>query len=192
VTPQSSDEFDSPKLGLQWQWHANHSNEWFSLTARKGSLRLVPQASGPEFSSIPSLLLQKFPASAFTVETNVRLEKTSPGTRAGLVVMGESHAALALEEEADALALSLVVDGSLVERRTVAKGPVALRAALETGGACHFGYAASGEKHIFAHEFFAKPGRWIGAKVGLFAITATRATPSGYADFEYFRFAPPR
>jgi beta-xylosidase len=27
--PQTSDEFDSTTLGLQWQWHANHSDQWY-------------------------------------------------------------------------------------------------------------------------------------------------------------------
>jgi len=32
--PPTSDEFDEPKLGLQWQWHANHRLDWHSLTER--------------------------------------------------------------------------------------------------------------------------------------------------------------
>ncbi len=36
---QTSDQFDSLKLGLQWQWQANYFNEWISLKDRKGWLR---------------------------------------------------------------------------------------------------------------------------------------------------------
>jgi beta-xylosidase len=41
--PATSDEFDSEKLGLQWQWHANHEDSWASLKDRPGYLRLFSQ-----------------------------------------------------------------------------------------------------------------------------------------------------
>src|SRR5262249_28075737 len=31
IVPQTSDEFDSNTLGLQWQWQANSRENWFSL-----------------------------------------------------------------------------------------------------------------------------------------------------------------
>ena len=40
AVPQTSDAFDRPKLGLQWQWNANPQPAWFSLSARAGFLRL--------------------------------------------------------------------------------------------------------------------------------------------------------
>ena len=48
TVPQTSDEFDSSDLGLQWQWQANPKDQWFSLTARPGWLRLnaVPMPAG--------------------------------------------------------------------------------------------------------------------------------------------------
>lgn len=33
--PQTSDEFNSKKLGLQWQWQANPRSDWMSLTVRR-------------------------------------------------------------------------------------------------------------------------------------------------------------
>jgi beta-xylosidase len=33
--PQTSDEFDTKKLGLQWQWHANPKAEWYSLNRKQ-------------------------------------------------------------------------------------------------------------------------------------------------------------
>jgi len=38
--------------------------------------------------------------------------------------------------------------------------------------------------------FQAKPGRWIGAQVGLFALVLEPGAPGGHADIEYFRFSP--
>src|SRR5205085_915805 len=35
AVPQTTDEFQSKKLGLQWQWQANYKDEWMSLKERK-------------------------------------------------------------------------------------------------------------------------------------------------------------
>ena len=39
-------------------------------------------------------------------------------------------------------------------------------------------------------SFQATPGRWIGAKVGLYCITTDVLDASGHADFAWFRFGP--
>jgi hypothetical protein len=36
-------------------------------------------------------------------------------------------------------------------------------------------------------QFIARPGKWIGAKVGIFAVRNGTARESGYADFDWFR-----
>jgi len=40
--PATSDDFNSPILGLQWQWNHNPDNSRWSLTERPGFLRLRP------------------------------------------------------------------------------------------------------------------------------------------------------
>ena len=191
TVPQTSDEFETATLGLQWQWHANHSNDWFSLTTKKGSLRLFAQPSSGDFARIPNLLLQKLPSSSFTVETTLGLTPSAAGTRAGLVMMGQSHAAVALETDGRSATVLLIVQNAVVERFPLPRGPVMLRLTMQTGGLCRFEASAKGERHVFEHGFQASPGRWIGAKVGLFATSSRVAKPDGYADFEFFRFSAP-
>jgi beta-xylosidase len=67
--PQASDEFSGKALGLQWQWNANPSSAWSSLTARPGWLRLMSTPSPPLARSVfdlAAVLLQKVPAEEFT------------------------------------------------------------------------------------------------------------------------------
>jgi hypothetical protein len=189
ASPQTSDEFDAPKLGLQWQWHANHDKSWFSLTAKKGSLRLVPQPAPNDLSRVPNLLLQKLPASTFVAETVVHVRTVPRGTRTGLVVMGLSHAAVVVEQMADGPCVSLVVDNATVEGPYALRmTKLALRVTMETGGATHFEYDNGYEMTPFMREFRATPGRWIGAKIGVFATLGEDSKPEGSVDFEYFRF----
>ncbi len=199
AAPQTNDEFDSPALGLQWQWHANWRREWYSLTARPGWLRLIAQhVPGSDFAQAGCLLAQKLPARAFAVETTLELAPSDDSTglaagdiRAGLVVMGEQHAAIAVCPAGSGVRLVMLVDGKEVSAAPLASSAPRLAVEVADGGLCQFSYAAGdGPLQPIGPEFQAAAGKWIGAKVGLFSITADPGA-SGSADFDYFRFSPP-
>jgi beta-xylosidase len=96
--PQSGDEFDGESLSLAWQWPANPRDDWYSLTARPGWLRLnrVALPEGGSLRQAPNLLLQKFPAPAFTATTKMDFSKLGKPQRAGLIVFGRDYAALSV------------------------------------------------------------------------------------------------
>jgi len=58
----------------------------------------------------------------------------------------------------------------------------------EPNGLCQFSYSEKGKSFINAGKVFqAKPGKWIGAKVGLFSVSTQEVNRGGYADFDWFR-----
>jgi beta-xylosidase len=204
--PQTSDEFNSPPLGLQWQWNANPRPEWDSLTAHPGFLRLfcLPGPDGGNLYHSANLLLQKFPGPAFTVTTRLDLTAATPGECAGLIVFGYDFAWIGLKR--------MVGRTQLVTERFLAApapgsrevvlsdlagpihGPVYLRAAVDEKALVHFSYSRDGIHFILtAGTFPAKVDRWIGAKIGLFASAppSTGLAKGGYADFDWFRVTPP-
>jgi beta-xylosidase len=192
--PATSDEFDGSSLGLQWQWYANHQSGWYSLHARPGFLRLFAHSAprDGDLAHAPNLLLQKLPARAFVAETEVELGDGA--ARAGLVVMGESHAALVVERDDAGQRVTLSVDNRAVRTAHVGAGPVHLRVAMADGGACRFFYRRSGDREATsAGEFQARAGRWIGARVGIFALRDADSSAGAplRADFDYFHFTPP-
>jgi hypothetical protein len=191
-TPDTSDEFTEKELGPAWQWHANHSKEWYSLVARPGHLRLVPVAvPGFDLLRAPNLLLQKIPARSFALETELELSETEEPVRAGLLVMGQSHAALAVQTRGAERGVALFIDGRSVFSARVPTGVVRLRLVFGTGGLCRFEYALPDGTHVrIPSRFQARKGRWIGAKVGIFALRSEAARAAAHADFDYFRFAP--
>ena len=192
AVPASSDEFDGPTLGPQWQWQANHDDAWASLGARPGALRLTPRsAPGGDLARAPSLLLQKLPARAFTAETLVEPSGTAGSSVAGLVVTGRQPAAVAVREAGGAVEVSLVVGGKTVETASLPAGAVRLRVSFADGGACRFSYGSASEGlRAFATPFTAEKSAWTSAKVGVFAVAADRSDAPGWADFDSFRFAP--
>lgn len=197
--PQTSDEFDSEYLGLQWQWHANFKEEWFSLTENPGQCRLYAVQNLTQNGNlwlVPNLLLQKFPAPEFTASVKLSFHPENSGERCGLVVMGEEWGFVALEKTDKVQTLfagtgsyhqcddqTLLIDSIPIETDTLF-----FKVDVSEGGLCIFSYSLNGKKYKrFGKPFVAKKGRWIGAKVGLFCINPNISASHGYADTDWFR-----
>ena len=189
LAPATDDEFDTPKLGHQWQWQANHGGDWHSLVARPGWLRLYPRPAHPQSPGRnPHLLLQKFPARTFAVETSLELSAGHPGEEAGLVVAGRSQAELGLRQEAPGWRIILRVDGVEQFSQVCDTAAVRLQLKVRSGGECRFGFEMNGEIVEVPFAFQAQKGVWIGAKVGLYCHQSPTASPAGHADFDWFWF----
>jgi len=191
-SPATSDDFTGPNLGLQWQWNANHSEDWSSLTARPGWLRLFAQSNGTiELGQVPNLLLQKFPARTFGVETELDLAQAKEGDEAGLMIHGREYAAVAVERTATGCRLLFRRNGRVTELQATTLTTLRLKVTVLEGGVCAFAFAEGPEAFVPVPETFqATPGVWIGAKVGLYAINSAGEGDSGQIDVGYFRFAP--
>jgi beta-xylosidase len=199
TVPQTSDEFDAQTVGLQWQWQANYDQRWVQLNARKGWMRLyaVPKPAGvANLWSVPNLLLQKFPAEEFTVDTRVDPRKIQVGAKAGIVVMGLDYSYLAVERTAGGWRLLKVscknADTGASESEEASAmfegNQIDLKVTVSKGAVCTFSYSKDGVTFTAIGEpFVARPGRWIGARVGLFFLSDSPAAGS-YADFDWFRF----
>jgi beta-xylosidase len=205
TTPQISDEFNGKALGLQWQWNANPHDDWASLNAHPGVLRLAsvpaPKTRNDGTSATkniydaPNFLLQKFPAPEFTVTTMLQFTPAAGGEFAGLTVFGFDYALLGLRRSADGLRLVYVVNRGAnrgAEEREVASvdaknSTVYLRVSAGTGATCRFAYSFDNQTFTSIGEPFRASGdRWIGAKVGIIASAPSTATKTGYADFDWF------
>jgi len=185
--PQTSDEFDAIQLGRQWQWNANHQNEWFSLIAQRSHLRLYAQPAVLPLNQLPNLLLQKFPAPSFAVETRLEFSSVHQGDEAGLVIAGQTSTALSLRRAGNQNELLLRQDKAETVIHTGLGRHVCLRVAVGSNGTCQFSFA-TGEKFISVQGMFvATKGVWIGAKVGIFAMSPAKRGIHGHADFDYFR-----
>jgi beta-xylosidase len=198
AVPQTSDEFDGDAPGLQWQWHANPRAAWSSLSARRGWMRLNGQPlpdTAANLWRVPNLLLQKLPAPAFVATAKLSFDGLRPGERAGVVVMGMDYAYLAVRrtdtgaELVHAVARDAHQGGRESEVRVQIRGDsVLLRVTMEDGGRTRFSYSADGTRwEPVGDGFVAREGRWIGAKVGLFAL----GPAGGHGDFDWFRITPP-
>lgn len=188
--PQTSDEFDSPKLGLQWQWHANHRDHWYSLAARPGWLRLFPQLAviSPELQ--PNMLLQKFPARSFVVEAAMEFSPMQASEEAGLVVAGELVYRLGIHGDGVCRRIVLRAGQDQLATADSSSGePIRMRVAVSDGGDCVFSYAEGGTFKSIGPVLETRKGNWIGAKVGLYSIKQEPGETAGHVDVDYFQFS---
>lgn len=202
VTPPETDEFDGEKLGLQWQWSANENIVWSSKLPGQKFLRLfsmkVPESEN-NLWNVPNLLTQKFPAPNFAASTKVKLtpEEAEEGKTAGLLVMGLDHQSIVITNKPNGFYIQLRRaekadkggEEKILFETKLKSNEVYLKVNVnEPNGLCQFSYSENGKNFIKTGDVFqAKPGKWIGAKVGLYSISTSKAPRGGYADFDWFR-----
>ncbi len=94
--PDTTDEFEGDKLGLQWQWNSNYDKSWYSL--ENGRLRLNALAASPlrPVGDYRNLLLQKWPAPEFVCTAKMNFEGLKEGDRAGYVSLGMIYSSVAV------------------------------------------------------------------------------------------------
>jgi beta-xylosidase len=213
ATPQESDEFNSERLGLQWQWHANPGQAW-AFPSTNGYLRIYGQYYPENFSNcwdIPSLLLQKFAAPEFTATAKISAVLRNDGDKAGIIIMGQDYSCIALVKKDDVYALEQVIcrdaeqkspekktaeiplQNLQINKRLNHQTPVHevliyFRMEAKEGALCTFSYSVDGKDfRPFGEPFQARQGKWIGAKTGLFILNKTAGTSRSWADIDWFR-----
>lgn len=201
-TPADSDEFNDNKMGLQWQWQANPKPYW--AFPSNGKLRLfsyqLPDSMN-NYWNVPNLLMQKFPAEEFMVTTKFSFHPRLDGERAGLIIHGADYAYLSVVKKAGGnyFSYSLCKEADKEKEATVQDGEkitnadIYLRVQVTKGAVCEFSYSTDGVTFkLIGEKLIAKPGRWVGAKVGLFCTRTVKTNDSGFVDVDWFRVEDPQ
>lgn len=96
--PATSDEFDQSTLGLQWQWNHNPDNSHWSLTERRGYLRLHGNYAADLYSARNSLT-QRVQGPASSGITEMELKGMKDGDIGGLAVFEKQYACVAVKQQ---------------------------------------------------------------------------------------------
>lgn len=201
ATPAASDEFDSGRLGLQWQWHANPQDWWHFADAANGCLSLYSVPVPEDYTSlwdVPNLLMQKTTAPVFTatMKLTFRPEAHLTGERTGLLVTGYDYALLSLESTGGGFVLSQNecmganrdASETVNEAVNIDRATVYLRVRVEEGAVCTFSYSLDGRRFTpLGKPFRAIEGQWIGAKIGTFCTRPVWNNDGGRVDIDWFR-----
>ena len=198
TTPPDSDEFNTPKLGLQWQWHANQQVYWGFPSAMgyyTMYCRPMPKEATNLFD-VGNLLLQKFPADEFTATTKMTFNARFDDEQTGLLIMGLDYSYLKVKQTAGQLSISQVICNKADKKGTetesdsfkLKSNTFYLQVKVKKGGICNFFYSEDGKKFTaVGTDFTAKEGKWIGAKLGFLALRNGTTNDAGSVRIDWFR-----
>jgi hypothetical protein len=172
---------------------------WGYPSGNLGFFRLncIPRpADAKNLWDIPNLLLQKFPAPEFTATVKITFDARFNGEEAGMVVMGLDYGRLTIRQEngkliilsaacqqADKVSNEIITPGQVPESNTVY-----FRLKVLNGGECQFFFSNDGKTYTEqGTSFKAREGKWISAKIGLYALRDGFINDAGSADIDWFR-----
>ncbi len=181
---------------LNWQWQANPSPNWISN--KEGAMQLNAIAlpgSSKNLYTIPSLYMQKFPADSFITTTEIELANATVGDKSGLIVFGTDYAELLIEKGKEGYIIQMGVcknaDKQTIESfqpiKTLLTNRVLFRCKVIREGKAIFSFSEDGKNfQNIGESFSVKPGRWVGAKIGLYCSKPFNSSSNGMAIIHSF------
>ena len=208
VNPVESDEFNTPTLGLQWQWQANY-DEKYGVPTAFGTFRIYTHKLGEGWKNlwlVPNMLLQKTPADQFTVTTKLRLTSKADGQFGGLIMMGLDYSSLVVRRsgqefqlvqmtckaadkgKAQTECIIATLKPTAVDKTDYKPGiheDIYLRLKVNDSKV-RFAYSLNGKTfQDCGDEFQMKEGKWIGAKFGYVAAETDMKCDRGWIDADW-------
>lgn len=189
--PATSDEFNAATLGLQWQWNHNPDNEKWSLTERKGYMRMHASYA-TDLTKARNTLTQRVqgPVSEATVELDVTGLKD--GNVAGFGVFQSPYAYIAVRKENGGKVLLMVNNGKVIDSINNFKpNKIWIKAGVtHEDFRAAFSYSIDGKKFLaFGNKLTMGLGLdWTANRFALLNYSTKKEGEGGYADFNWFHF----
>ncbi len=197
IYPLDSDEFNSDKLGVQWQWQAHSQNKFYELTGSSLKLFALPY-KGKNISDAPNVLCQLMNRPNFKAEAKIKLNFKNSDS-CGLVITGGSYYGLRAEMVNNKIAVSQVSFELAKDKNTneeisgtelAAADTLWLR--LEVKYPCvissYFSTDGVNYKKVGSDAYYNVSRKsWVGGRIGIFAVNNKGEYNNSFAEYEYFR-----
>lgn len=205
-----SDEFSKGKMKLNWQWNHNPIDDAYTLTERKGFLRLKTNKVVKSIYEARNTLTQRMEGPECSGVIAMDVSHMKDGDRAGLSAFNDHAGVLEVAREGDALTLSMKAEEVSLDNKdkrvTDVKSEV--RGAVDLGDTKTVYLRVDGNfrrgKDIATFYYSLDGKDWkqlgtdfkmrfdfrkffMGTKFGIFNY-ATKAA-GGYVDVDYFRYS---
>jgi beta-xylosidase len=190
----TSDEFNETKPGMQWGWNHNPDSTKWSLTQKRGGLRLMTVKPAATLREAQNTLTQRpFAKRDQTVPTiattKMGVSHMKDGDVAGLAVFQDPYAFIAVKRGNGTSYLVMVNNGETVDSVSLPSTTVYLRTiASNSSSKVSFEYSLD-------NKTFKRLGNELAMKFSLKIFTGNKfclfnyptKSVGGYVDFDWFR-----
>jgi beta-xylosidase len=204
--PQTSDEFDTASLGLQWLWNHNPDDSKWSLATRPGWLRLGARALSPRggtngadggsvpfaedsivfaYNTLVQLAMGKVCAAVAKLDTTGMID----GQRAGLTLFGQTYGWIGVVRANGQGGIRANINGTYTSGPALTGNTLFLRASINATSQISFAYSLDGVSFTALGGSLTVGRTWFeGIKFGLFSYNLSTGPAGGFADFDYFHY----
>ena len=201
----TSDDFNNETLGIQWQWQANPSPNWYSLSKREGYLSLYTINNQTRDENLmwyaPNLCTQILQAPNFEVTTHIELTADKKGDICGIGLTGHQYSYFGIASQGKEYRLELwkgevtepqgvgVAKEELIWKKVINQANIVLKLTLKDEAKYYYEFSIDGVTFIkVKEEFPLTKGTWTGAKLALVALNKENKKSNGYGDYKYVKF----
>ena len=192
---QSSDEFDTDKLNVQWEWNYQPRADKWSLTEHKGFLRLyafTPVRSNNKKGIIlraGNTLTQRSMRTFSDIATvKIDISHMADGQFAGLTHFSTtSNSLFGAKQENGILRLFYSNNGKDTSGISVNAKFIWLRSTWDTSGISRYAFSTDGKTYqTFGSNYQLTWGSYRGDRIGIFNFNDKE--DKGYVDVDWFRY----
>lgn len=190
VTPQTDDEFSRTRHPPQWEWNYQPRAGKWSLTERRGFLRLhaFKPLKPSDLLSAGNTLTQRSMRTKENVATiSVDLGGMADGQVAGLCHFSSTNSTLGVRQNGKRRTLEFTHNKSITQGPAITSKRIWLRSTWGLDGKSHFAYSLGGTKFIpFGDTYHLAWGNYRGDRIGIY--TYNDKGENGYVDVDWFRY----
>lgn len=193
----SSDEFSregAEAMPLAWQWNHNPDNSLWSLSQRKGYLRLTTGRIDKDVTQARNTLTQRTFGPECSAVTKIEVNNMKDGDCAGLIALQKQYGFVGVKIDGGKkyIVMTGVMDNAPEEIETVPLSQSSIYLKIECdfrdkADKAYFYYSLDGSKWnsigSVLQMAYTLP-HFMGYRFGLFNYAAQ--SPGGYADFDFF------
>jgi beta-xylosidase len=190
--PQRSDEFSSAHLSSMWEWNHNPDDKRWSLSERRGFLRLYP-AHADGLLTARNTLTESMQDESLQVTTRVDIRHMADGDRVGLSAFERGLSAIGVAQDGGKRTLFFSLAGTDTAGPSITGAnsfTVLLRVQIVENEASYSYSLDEGKSYRAlcrpAHLAFSW---WKGARPALFAYNVA-GTSTGFVDFDWLHTEP--
>jgi len=191
LNPITSDEFNKSVLGQQWEWNYEPQKDKWSLTERKGWVRLYAYKPIQENNLLKAgntLTQRSIRTSSNEVVIKLDISRMTDGQKAGLSHLGSpNYSTLGVACEGVLKTLEYNVKGAITKGPAISSSILWLKSTWGIRGNSQYYYSVDGKTFLpFGNPYQLMWGAYRGDRIAIYSYNNKAET--GYVDLDFFHY----